>query len=326
MKMSKISKMSKKFKRLFVVCAALLPLAFFSCQSTSGKGAQDESVGAKSSSSSSESERSRLKDINITVTSYPGETSKGKPFSAPYKIHVAKSDGTPYSEIAIVAEYPASRDGDSVSFGKETIVTDKDGNASFSPPVPQFSVKSYVFFYPESSASLKSLAEASKTQAAWNVRTNATSRFGILVSIVDYNQTGGIYSGGGAQPSTQAMTVALWKMGLTGSQNADFHNSVDANDPVRIHADAQRLIRGNSTFRYVVYGRVKYAEKMSQDAQGNWVVSLAGDAGVLELATGKVLLKTSKSVSVKNKSQYNALKSAQEEMARLFAEEIVYGL
>ena len=322
-----IMKMSfpKSIKR-FLVMGALLPLVFLSCLSTPKQDSPGDSNGTRSSTNSSEDEKSSLKDVNISVISSPKETSKGKAFSAPYNIHAAKSDGTPCASLSVIVEYPASRDADSISFEKETLVTDADGNATFSAPTPQFSAKSFVSFYPESSPALKNLAEASKATAAWNVRTNVTARSGILVSVVDYSQDGKMIVGGGAQPSTQALTAALWKGGLMGAQNADFHNSVDADDSARIQADAKRLVSGNTTFRYVVYGRVKYAEKMSQDAQGNWIVSLEGDAGALELATGKVLLKTRKSVSVKDKSQWNALKNAQEEMARQFAEEIVYGL
>ena len=316
---------TKSFKRVFVI-GAILPLVFFSCQSTSKQDSLGDSNETKTSVGSSESEKSRLKDINISVVSSPNATSKGKPFSAPYNIRVAKSDGTSCANFSIIVEYPAARDVDSISFEKETLVTDESGNASFSAPTPQFSVKSLVSFYPESSPALKNLAEASEATAAWNVRTNTNSRSGILVSVVDYSQDGKMIVGGGSQPSTQALTAALWKSGLMGAQNADFHNSVDADDSARIQADAKRLVSGNTTFRYVVYGRVKYAEKMSQDAQGNWIVSLKGDVGALELATGKVLLNANKSVSVKDKSQWNALKNAQEEMARQFAEEIVYGL
>lgn len=315
----------KSFKRVFVI-GAILPLVFFSCQSTPKQDSLGDSHAIKTSANSSESEKSKLKDINISVVSSPKETMKEKAFSAPYNIHVAKSNGTPCASLSVIVEYPAARDMDSISFEKETLVTDESGNATFSAPTPQFSAKSLISFYPESSPALKNLADASKATAAWNVRTNVTARSGILVSVVDYSQDGKMIVGGGAQPSTQALTAALWKSGLMGAQNADFHNSVDADDSARIQADAKRLVSGNSTFRYVVYGRVKYAEKMSQDAQGNWIVSLKGDAGALELATGKVLLKTSKSVSVKNKSQWNALKNAQEEIARQFAEEIVYGL
>lgn len=316
--------LTQKFRIGFVV-GVLLPFVFFSCQSTPKQDAQDDSQGTRQQASA-EDEKSKFNDIRISVVSAPNGTSKGKPFPASYTIHAAKSDGTPCASLSVVAEYPASRDADSILFEKQTLVTDENGNASFSAPTPQFSVKSIVSFYPESSPTSKSLAESSKATAAWNVRTNVTARSGILVSVVDYNQDGKMIVGGGSQPSTQALTAALWKMGLMGAQNADFHNSVDADDAARIQADAKRLVKGNSTFRYVVYGRVKYAERPSQDAQGNWNVSLQGSFAAVELVTGTVLFKAEKSVSVQNKSQWNALKSAQEEMARDFAEEIVYGL
>lgn len=332
--------MNKAFRKISILLiAASLAFALISCESTKqepqnteGKQAEKNSeisLPSQKTKTADDDLRNLLENMQITVISSPKETTKGKAFPVPYKILVTTLDGIPCEGVNITAEFPSERTADSVSFERDTLITDASGNCEFVPPVPNFSISSSVTFFPQISSSnpnLVQLCQSVSVSAAWNVRTNTNIRAGILVSIVDYNQDGRMIGGGGAQPSTQATTAALWKMKLMGAQNADFHNAVDADDPARIQADAKKLVSGNSTFRYVVYGRVKYAEKLSQDEQGNWVVSLAGDVGALELATGKVLLKASKSVSVKNKSQYNALKSAQEEMASLFAEEIVYGL
>ncbi|MDE7291325.1 MAG: hypothetical protein K2N58_04685 [Treponemataceae bacterium] len=333
--------MEKAFRKISILLiAASLAFALISCESTkqeSQKVEGEEQTGKNSETPTPNQSaktidddlRSLLENMQITVVSSPKETTKGKAFSAPYKILVATLDGIPCEGASITAEYPSGRSADSVSFEKVTLISDESGHCEFVPPVPNFSIKSSVTFLPQISSSnpeLVRLCQNVSVNAAWNVRTNTNSRSGILVSVVDYSQDGKMIVGGGSQPSTQALTAALWKSGLMGAQNADFHNSVDADDSARIQADAKRLVSGNTTFRYVVYGRVKYAEKMSQDAQGNWIVSLKGDVGALELATGKVLLKANKSVSVKDKSQWNALKNAQEEMARQFAEEIVYGL
>lgn len=334
--------MKKAFRKISILLIATsLAFALISCESTKQEPQKAE-VGEKQAEKKPESEapnqvaktvdddlRSLLEDMQITVISYPKETTKGKPFSAPYKILVATLDGKPCEAASITAEYPSGRSGDSVSFEKVTLITDASGNCEFVPPVPNFSIKSSVTFLPQISSSnpeMVRLCQAVSVNAAWNVRTNTSSRAGILVSVVDYSQDGKIIDGGGSQPSTQSLTATLWKSGLMGAQNADFRNSVDADDAARIQADAKKLVSGNSTFRYVVYGRVKYAQKVRQDDQGDWVVSLGGDISALELATGKVLFKAVKSVTMKNKSQWNALKNAQEEMARQFAEEIVYGL
>ncbi len=334
--------MKKKLREIFIpfILSASLAFALVSCESTKQ---ESQKVASEVESQTSENEktpsqttrtadddlRNLLENTQITVMSSPKETTKGKAFSAPYKILVETLDGKPCQAMNITAEFPSGRTEDSVSFEKATLVTDANGNCEFAPPVPHFSIKSHVTFFPQISSSnpeLVRLCQTVSATAAWNVRTNTNSRAGILVSVVDYNQDGKMIVGSGSQPSTQSLTAALWKSGLMGAQNADFHNSVDADAPARIQADAKRLVGGNSTFRFVVYGRVKYAEKMSKDESGNWVVSLDGDVGALELSTGKVLFKARKSVSVKNKSQWNALKNAQEEMARQFAEEVVYGL
>lgn len=322
-----------------LIMSASLTFALVSCESTkhespkvereTEKNSENEKTSVQTARTPDDDLRNLLENTQITVISYPKETTKGKAFSAPYKIRVETLNGKPCEGVSITAEFPSGRDADSVSFEKKALVTDANGNCEFVPPVPNFSIKSHVTFFPQISSSnpeLVKLCQSVSANAAWNVRTNTNSRAGILVSVVDYNQDGKMIIGSGSQPSTQSLTAALWKSGLMGAQNADFHNSVNADDSARIQADAKRLVGGNSTFRFVVYGRVKYTEKLSQDEAGNWVVSLSGDVGALELSSGKVLFKARKSVSVKNKSQWNAIKNAQEEMARLFAEEIVYGL
>lgn len=337
--------MKRNLHAIFIpfILSASLAFALVSCESTkqesqkgasnvekqAEKNAENEKTPSKTERTADDEIRNLLENTQITVISSPKATTKGKAFSAPYKILVETLDGKPRESMNITAEFPSGRTEDSVSFEKTTLVTDEDGNCEFVPPVPHFSIRSQVTFFPQISSSnpeLVRLCQTVSANAAWNVRTNTNSRAGILVSVVDYNQDGKMIVGSGSQPSTQGLTAALWKSGLMGAQNADFHNSVDADDSARIQADAKRLVGGNSTFRFVVYGRVKYAEKMSQDEAGNWVVSLDGDVGALDLSTGKVLFKARKSVSVKNKSQWNALKNAQEEMARQFAEEVVYGL
>ena len=338
-------------KKVFAVSRAALALSillgafvFVSCESTKQDAASEKQAAEQSSAAESspkkESQNSAplssksqfkklLQDVKISVVSSPKETVTGKAFSSPYKIQALNSNGSPCAALKITAEYPASKNGDNIGFQKESLSTDQNGFAEFDAPVPQFAANSNVFFYPEAPSSdpeLIRLAASVAAQAQWKARTNLGSHTGILVSIVDYKQNGSINIGNGTQPSAQALTANLWRAKLMGAQNADFHNSVDANDPVRIRGDALKQLNGNSLFKFVVYGRVKYASEITKDAEGYYTVTLNGDLGALNIATGEVLATATKSVTAKDKSEWKVIGDAQQELAKLFCEELLYSL
>ena len=270
-----------------------------------------------------------LQEVKISVVSFPKETVKGKPFSAPYKIQAKNLDGSPRAALTVTVEYPATKTAESLGFQKATLVTDQNGFAEFSAPTPEFAAKASVFFYPEPPSSdpeLVRLASAASEEAPWKARTNLGAHTGILVSIVDYRQNGNINIGNGSQPSAQALTSNLWRSNLMGAQNADFHNSIDADDPARIRSDALKQLNGNSLFKFVVYGRVKYAGEVIKDADGYYSVTFNGELGALSIASGEVLAKAQKSVTAKDRSEWKAISDAQQEMAKLFCEELLYSL
>ena len=331
-------------KKVAAILLATAALVFISCESTKQEPAEQaqertSSVAEKETKkevstqapvfSSKSQYKKLLQEVKINVLSSPKETAKGAAFSAPYKIQALNSNGTPCASLKVTAEYPATRNLDTIGFERASLVTDQNGFAEFEAPVPQIAANANVLFYPEPPSSDPDLirqASAVAAEAPWKARTNLSSRAGILVSIVDYRQNGTINIGNGSQPSAQALTSNLWRSKLMGAQNADFHNSIDADDPARIRNDALKQLNGNSLFKYVVYGRVKYAGEITQDADGFYNVTFNGDMGALNIATGEVLVKAKKTVTVKDKSEWKVIGDAQQEMARLFCEELVYSL
>ncbi|MBO7123521.1 MAG: hypothetical protein J6V90_09605 [Treponema sp.] len=339
-------------KKVFAIALAASVLAFLSCESTkqespaqsqepnkveqastpaapAEKENKKESGPVSTAISSKSQYKKLLQDIKISVLSSPRETVKGKAFAAPYKIRVTNLAGEPLASLKMTAEYPATRNQESVNYARAEIVTDANGAAEFVAPVPEMAASANVLFYPlppSSDPDLIKQASAIAAQAPWKAKSNLGARTGILVSIADYKQNGKFNIGNGSQPSAQALTSNLWRAGFMGAQNADFHNSVDADDPTRIRNDALKQLSGNSLFKYVIYGRVKYAGEITQDADGYYSVTFNGDLGALSISTGEVLLKASKSVTVKDKSEWKAISNAQQEMAKLFCEEVIYSL
>ncbi len=334
-------------KKVLTVLFAASALIFVSCESTEQTAAAQDSEQAvekpssaeketkKESSSSSASFSSKiqykkiLQEARINVISTPKETAIGKAFSSPYKIQATNQSGEPLAAFKITAEYPESKNNGNINFAKAELVTDAKGNAEFEAPVPAIAANASVHFYPAAPSSdpdMMRMASQVAAEGQWKVRTNLGSHTGILVSIVDYRQNGNINIGNGSQPSAQALTSNLWRSGLMGAQNADFHHSVDADDPVRIRNDALKQLNGNSLFKFVVYGRVKYASEITKDADGYYTVTLSGDLGALKIDSGEVLVKASKTVTAKDKSEWKVLGDAQQEMAKLFCEELLYTL
>ena len=330
-------------KKSIVVLLCIGAVVLASCQSTKQenqsldeatekneiRGSTKKESQAQTPLSSKAQFKELLQEVELTVDSTPRETVKGKAFSSAYKIKATNADGQPASQLSVTVEYPESRNEQSVSYQKAAIVTDANGEAQFEPPVPTFAISDKVLFYPMPPASdpeLVRLASEAAAEAPWKVKSNLTSRSGILVSIVDYKQNGSILIGNGTQPSAQALTANLWRANLMGAQNADFHNSIDADDPARIRSDALKQLGGNSLFKFVVYGRVKYASGVAKDADGYYTVTFNGDLGALNIASGEVLLKTAKTVTVKDKSEWKVIDTARQEMAKLFCEELIYSL
>ncbi len=334
-------------KKVIAILLAASALVFISCESTKQEDvngseerttyrASDKDAGGKKESptasgtiSTKNQFKKFLQDAKITVLSFPKETVKGKAFSAPYKIQILGADGSPIPSTKIIAEFPASKNQESVNYQKAELVTDENGRAEFFPPVPEFAASDKVLFYPappSSDPELVRMAAESAAEAQWKAKSNLGARTGILVSIVDYRQNGSINIGNGSQPSAQALTSNLWRSGLMGAQNADFHNSIDADDPARIRSDALKQLNGNTLFKFVVYGRVKYTSEITKDADGYYNVSLNGSLGALNISSGEVLLKASKSVTVKDKAEWKAVDNARQEMAKLFCEELIYSL
>lgn len=332
-------------KKVFAILLAASALIFISCESTKQTGAAQNSEQEVERSSSTESKKESastnapisskaqykklLQDVKISVVSFPKGTIKGKAFASPYKIKVTNAQGTPLASLKITAEYPESKTNESVNYARAELVTNEEGVAEFNAPVPNLAANASVLFYPQPPSSDPELikqASAVAAEAQWKAKTNLGAHTGILVSIVDYRQNGTINISNGSQPSAQALTSNLWRSNLMGAQNADFHNSIDADDPVRIRNDALKQLNGNTLFKFVVYGRVKYASEITQDADGYYNVTFNGDMGALSIATGNVLLKCAKSVTVKDKSEWKAISTAQQEMAKLFCEELVYSL
>ncbi len=338
-------------KKVFAVSRAALALvfvlgafAFASCESTKQEAAYEKETTERSPASESSpkkeiqssapiSSKSQFKkllqEVKISVISSPKETVKGKPFASPYKIQALNSNGSPCAALKITAEYPSTRSAAAVGFERASLVTDQNGFAEFEAPLPQIAANANVLFYPEPPSSdpdMIRLASAVAAEAPWKARTNLGARAGILVSVVDYRQNGTVNIGNGSQPSAQALTSNLWRSNLMGAQNADFHNSVDADDPARIRSDALKQLNGNSLFKYVVYGRVKYAGEITQDADGFYNVTFNGTLGALDIATGEVLVTAKKTVTVKDKSEWKVVGEAQQAMAKLFCEELIYSL
>lgn len=338
-------------KKVFVITLVAFAALFISCESTKQEGAaqsqepskveqaapaeketkenKKESAPASTANSSKSQYKKLLQDIKISVLSYPKGTKKGVAFASPYKIQVTNLAGEPLSSLKMTAEYPVSRKAEIINFGKAEIVTDQNGAAEFNAPVPELAAAASVLFYPQAPSSDPDLIKAASSiavEAPWKAKSNLDARTGILVSIADYKQDGKFNSGNGSQPSSQALMGNLWRAGFMGAQNADFHNSIDADDPTRIRNDALKHINGNTLFKYVVYGSVKYAGDITKDVDGSYTVTFKGDVGALSIATGEVLLKATKTVTAKDKSEWKAISNAQQEMAKLFCQEIIYSL
>lgn len=318
----------KSISKYYAILLAFAMLSF-SCESTKQENVSslgDQSSKTETVGTTVVETNKKVEDVVITLESAPKQTIKNRAFAAPYVISVKDTDGNPIPNYALTVSYPSSRTNDDIVFSKTEVVTNDTGIASYTPDTPSFSVNSEISFYPKSIGSnpraLKKAANLVIT-APYKVATNAQKK-GILIAIVDYNENGQMVLQSSLSSSSNLLGE-LWRAGYTYSQNADFHNNVNKDNPEGIYKDAINLVGRGSMFAYVIYGKVKYVQQITQTDDG-YTCTITGEISCIELSTGNIVYKTQKTVTANNASKWAILKDAQTALAKELKDSIIYSL
>ena len=268
--------------------------------------------------------KSKIDGISLRLASAPKATSKGKAFPSPFSVKVTKTvDGTPAEGVELTVVYPISKKDDEIHYGETKIVSNGNGTANFTPPVPQISVNGSVTIFPSGDTSDEDIANAVKlasVTAAYQVRSNLMQSGGCL-AIVDYAQNGTPITNNSVSSSN--LLTELMKKGFVRVGNIDFTKEVVSGDKNRVYNTAKPMIGTSSS--YLIFGTVKY-EQVITKTETDYTCTLVGDITCLNMKDGAVLYHTIKTATASDEKDWQVLPKARENLAKQLADAIYFGL
>ena len=307
-----------------------------SCESTqveNHEAAEKTTVSKKSSSqetaeSATTSQlKKELSNMQIELVSSADTPFAGSAFKNPYVISVKDNDGNPYANYQLTVTYPEKKADNVISFNTAEIETNEKGIASFKPEPIATSINSTVTFSPKlpgNSPSLTKLAKAVELEVRCRVKFLRPKRKIVMVDLIDYTPDGKMNLNSALSTSSNTMQE-FWKAGYPyQAQNADFHKVIDKGNEAICQA-AKNLVGGATYFRYIVYGKVKYASEIKEVEDG-FSLTLTADVTVIDFATAKELYKVTKTTTVVDKNKWNVLKACQTQLSKDLVNDLIYAM
>lgn len=317
--------MFKKVKLFSVtILASAVLFSFSSCAST---GAENQSDAVTSSSkienSSSSNFKKEVENMKITLVSSPASPIAGKEFAKPFVVSVKDNDGNPYSSYTICIKAPAGKTDGEIDYEVTEVETDENGIISYKPSTFSTSMNGTISFYPKApshSSANQKLAKSVELKVPCKVKINLPKGKNIMVVVFDYNESGKMI----ITPSSDLMNE-IWKAGFPyQAQNADFHKQIDQGTDA-IYKAAKAMVGGSSLYKYIVYGKVKYASPVTE-VEGGFKCSLTGTVTAIDWSTGKDVYTVTKTVTVTDKNKWSVYKACQTKLAKELADDLVYSM
>lgn len=320
-----MNKNIKLIKLNLILSSAIL--AFASCQSTSQEST--EPVTSKSSAQNeivieqSEKTKVNFDNVKISLVSNANVPIATVPFNTPFVVCVKDNQGNPLKNYPITVTYPDSKNDNVITFAKQDINTDENGNVIFKPEPFQTSVNSTITFVPKANGVMQEKA-AKKVQLElpFKVKFNSNKK-GIVINLIDYDEKDKMILNSALSTSSNLLGE-FWRSGYTTAQNADFHKVID-NGSEAICLEAKKLFQGSTYFRYIIYGKIKYASQITKVENG-YTLTLKGTATVINYTTGQEICTITKTTTVTDKNQWNVLKACQTQLAKDLANELIYSM
>lgn len=316
-------------KELVCLACSAVSILFFSCQTTKTVETYEKNTIATEEQSSqqepvkTEAEifSEKINGLKLIVESSPELTTKGTAFSKPFIVKVTNADGTPAAMFPISVLCPSSSDEGILSYTETSVLTDETGTISFIPETPTFSCNTTISFYPDAKTldtETLTVAKSYAIEAPFTVRTNLR-RSGGIIGLRDFNARGVSLTD---TFSSSLLLKELMNNGFVSVGNFDI--------PVKLIEDTSLVYKdvhdkvGNSV-AYLIYGTIKYASPIEK-VENDYVCTLEGIITCLEMKTGKILYKTTKTVTVKDASDWKVINIAREAMAKEISQAVIYGM
>lgn len=257
-----------------------------------------------------------VENLLISAGKTPAEIKKNGTFKIPFTATVTNTeDGSPAVDFPVTVIYPKTRQNDTVTFESQELITNQEGQVSFSIPDTSFACNSFVTFKIGNDEFEKSV------EIPYKVATNRYN-WGGTISILDYNKKGNPVTDNSL--SASAILTSLMRKGFTGIGLADFVNEINSGKTENVYKAAYNLIGNNSS--YLIFGTVKYNGEITKEGT-NVTIPMIAEITCLEMKTGNELYHTVIEVEGKGNSEWAALNNARNELiGPQIAEKIIYGL
>ena len=266
--------------------------------------------------------KSLLSGLTLSPDMQPAAVKNGNAFASDFSVFVKDASGMPASGAAVTVKYPSNNLNGSIVFASEDIVSDTEGRAVFTSPLPEFSCSSEILFYvtPEKTdEEILRYAEEHAVRMPYRVYTDKTHKV-ISVSVLDYKQSGAPLRSNSF--SSSAFLKALYKKGFRRAGNADFIDEIDGGDTKLLHKNATALFRG--TVDYLIFGTVKYKTPVEQDAEGLYAVTMTTELSVMDMKNGTLVLTVSRDFFAKDKGEWQLLDNMRNNIIAPALADLVY--
>lgn len=313
----------KLFNATILISTVLLALP--SCATTKAESTSKESEDAKIEAVSVSNFKKEVENMNITLVSAPDAPMAGSPFAKPFVVSVKDNDGNPYSNYTLSVKVPTGKNNGVIEYETIEAVTDENGRVSYKPSTFPTSMNAVITFSPKipfNSSTNQKLAKAVSLEVPCRVRF-ALVKKSILVNLVDYDQKGKMIVDSGITSSN--LVGEFWRAGYPyQAQNADFHKQIDAGSAA-VYARAKEMVQGSTYYKYIVYGKVKYASDI-KEVEGGYSLSLTGTVTVIDWTTGKDIYTVTKTSTVVDKNKWAVYKACQTQLAKDLCNDLVYSM
>ncbi|WP_428768210.1 hypothetical protein V1L52_06905 [Treponema sp. HNW] len=246
-----------------------------------------------------------LEGLNLRSDKAPPPVKNGNTFASDFSVLVTDARDMPVQGVSITVKYPSDNLNGTIVFASEDIISDEEGRAFFTSPLPEFSCLSEILFYisPEKTdEAVLSYAEEIALRMPYRVYTDKTHKT-ISVSVLDYNQSGKPVRSNSF--SSSAFLKALYKKGFRRAGNADFIDEINGGKTDLLYKNAAALFRG--TVDYLIFGTVKYKNPVEQTADGLYGVTLTAELSVMDMKSGALILNTSQDFFAQDKGEWQLL-------------------
>ncbi len=278
----------------------------------------EEKQEKKSEKTSAERYEERIKDVVLTVSSYPKNVTAGTPFPAPYVIH-AEKNGEALSDFKITAYF----------LGIESFLeTDANGNAEYTPETPKKSMVNSISFFPtaiEGSATkdfdLFIACMNHSVRSPYVVHTANLTKGGIIL-ILDMNEDGKTFDD--RLLTCSAVQGVLRKLGFTAIGNGpDFSEAILEGSDEKVYTEAQRLL-GKSYTGFLTYGTIKTIA--TEKTADGYITTLMAHIISIDMQTKQVIATVDFFTSGSGKTQEASIAEARNVIAKEIGGSIYYNL